>query len=251
MRLIDDTVGSGVGGRFGLFQGHRGVGEVGCWLIVALCLQMPLVLSTTVAHAEWYVIAQTGVVLPSSLSNVTISSPTLAGGVSDARVADVNLEKASPLYGAKIGYFFPGREWFGIETEAYSTLLHVTQQTVVGGVPGKVFADTMPGSHTHLTTWAVNAIVRSPSLVAELEPYGGIGPALFFSTTGQTYTNIGINLIAGARYFVTQKLAFFGEFKYNRSTIHFPGIEGDYSAQLFVFGISLHFDRPTSASRQN
>ena len=32
-----------------------------------------------------------------------------------------------------------------------ATQLNVTQQTVVGGVPGKVFADTIPGSHFQLT----------------------------------------------------------------------------------------------------
>ena len=224
--------------------------DVGRSVTVALCLQVLIVLATTAAHAEWYVAAQTGVVLPNSLSNVTVSSPTLAGGVTDARIADVNLKNGSPLYGARAGYFFPGREWFGLETEVYSTQLNITQQTVVGGVPGRVFADTMPGSHTQLTTWAVNAIVRSPSLVAELEPYGGIGPALFFSSNGDTHTNIGINLVAGARYFLTPTVALFGEFKYNRATIHFPGIQGDYSAQLFVFGLSLHFGRPLPSSRE-
>ena len=254
IRFVDypfERVECGEHRRIGFFPRDGGLADLGRWLTVALFLPSLFFVAPATAHAEWYVIAQSGVVMPNSLSNVTLNSSTLAGGVSEARIADVNLEKASLLYGAKIGYFFRGREWFGIETEAYSTQLHITQQTVVGGVPGKVFADTMPGSHTQLTTWAVNAIVRSPSLVAELEPYGGIGPAIFFSTNSQTHTNIGINLIAGARYFVTPNVALFGEFKYNRSTIHFPGLEGDYSAQLFVFGVSLHFDRPLSSSREN
>jgi hypothetical protein len=228
----------------------KGIWVRGC-VVGALCLYITTVPAKPSAQAEWYIIAETGVVLPGSLSNVTLSSPTLAGGVNEARVADVNLEKGSPLYGAKVGYFFPGREWFGIETEAYSTQLNVTQQTVVGGVPGKVFADTMPGSHFQLTTWAMNAIVRSPSLVVELEPYGGIGPALFFSTSETTFASIGINLIAGARYFVTPRMALFGEFKYNRATIHTESIKGDYSAQLFVFGISIHFDRSAHSSPVN
>lgn len=212
-------------------------------LTILLALSASMLLAACPARSEWYLIGQTGVVLPGSLSNVTISSPTLAGGVTDARVADLNLEKGSPFYGAKVGYFFPKREWFGIETEAYSTQLNITQQTVVGGVPGKVFADTLPGSRIQLTTWAVNAIVRSPSLVAELEPYGGIGPALYFSTNGETHTSVGVNLIAGARYFVTPGMALFGEFKYNRATIHSQNLEGEYSSQIFVFGISFHFDR--------
>ena len=200
------------------------------------------------AQGEWYVIGQTGVVMPGSLSNVTVSSPTLAGGVSEARVADLDLEKGQPFYGGKVGYFFPKREWFGLETEAYTTRLIIKQQTVVGGVPGKVFAETMPGSSIHLTTWAMNAIVRSPSLVAELEPYGGIGPALYFATHDETQISLGINLIAGARYFVTPEMALFGEFKYNRAMIRSQGLEGDYSAQLFAFGITMHFDRPVSSS---
>lgn len=193
-------------------------------------------------------VGQTGVILPGSLSNATVNSPTLAGGVTDARVADIDLEKASLFYGAKVGFFFPKREWFGLETEAFSSQLNIKQQTVVGGVPGTVFAETMPGSHMQLTTWAINAIVRSPSLVAELEPYGGIGPALFFSTSGDTNVSVGVNLIAGARYFVMPHLALFGEFKYNRATLRTESIQGDYSAQIFVFGLSLHFDRPLPAS---
>lgn len=220
-----------------------------CSVPAVLCLCVTGLLSVLPAHGEWYVVGQTGVILPGSLSNATVSSPTLAGGVSGARVADIDLEQASLFYGAKAGYFFPKREWFGVETEAYTAQLNITQQTVVGGVPGFVFAATMPGSHLQLTTWAINAIVRSPSLVAELEPYGGIGPALFFSTSGGvTNVSLGVNLIAGARYFVAPQIALFGEFKYNRATIRTPSIEGDYSAQIFVFGISVHFDRPLLTS---
>lgn len=202
------------------------------------------------AQGEWYVTGQTGVVLPDGLSNVTISSPTLAGGVNGARVADVNLQNTSLFYGAKVGYFLPKREWFGVETEAFTTQLNVKQQTVVGGVPGRNFAETLQGSHVQLTTWAINLIVRNPSLVAELEPYGGVGPAIFFtSTSNGTRANFGVNLIAGARYFVTPQMALFGEFKYDRGTIKFDGIEGKYSSQTFVFGISLHFDRPVNSAR--
>ena len=104
--------------------------------VILLFLSVSGFLTVLPAQGEWYVIGQTGVVLPGSLSNVTLSSPTLAGGVNQARVADIDLEKGSPLYGAKVGYFFAKREWFGIETEAFTTQLNIKQQTVVGGVPG-------------------------------------------------------------------------------------------------------------------
>ena len=211
--------------------------------ILPMLIYVSGLLTVLPAQGEWYVIGQTGVILPGSLSNVTVSSPTLAGGVTDARISDVDLEKGSPFYGAKVGYFFPKRDWFGLETEAFTTQLNIKQQTVVGGVPGRVFADTMPGSQVQLTTWAINAIVRSPSLVAELEPYGAIGPALFFTTNGATHASVGVNLIAGARYFVTPRMALFGEFKYDRATLQTETFKGEYSSQIFVFGISFHFDR--------
>jgi hypothetical protein len=171
--------------------------------------------------------------------NSAASSSTLAGGVNAARIGEVDLQKTSLLYGAKAGLFLPKRQWLGIETEAFRTQLNVKQQTVVGGVPGRVFADTLGGSHLQLTTWAINLIARNPSLAKEWEPYGGVGPAVFFSS----HTTLGLNLIAGARYFLTPRTAFFGEFKYDRATINVGGIEGRYSAQIFVFGISVHFDR--------
>jgi len=222
-----------------------------CSFATLLYLYVTGFLTVLPAQGEWYAAGQTGVVVPSSLSNVTVTSPTLAGGVTEARIADVDLQNGSPLFGAKVGYFFPKREWFGFETEAYTTQLNIKQQTVVGGVPGTVFAATLPGSDIHLTTWAINAIIRSPSLVAELEPYGGIGPALFFATNRTTSTSLGINLIAGARYFLTPRMALFGEFKFNRATIHSEGIDGQYSSQIFVFGISLHFDRPVGSSNHD
>ncbi len=218
-----------------------------CLLAALLYLFVSGYLVVLPAQGEWYVAGQAGVTLPGSLSNATVSSPTLAGGVTDARIADVDMEKGSPFYGARIGYFFHKREWFGLETEAFTSQLNIKQQTAVGGVPNRVFADTLPGSPVQLTTWAINAIVRSPSLVTELEPYGGIGPALFFSTTSKTHVSLGVNLIAGARYYVTPRTAVFGEFKYNRATMHTDHIRGEYSSQLFVFGISVHFDRPITS----
>ena len=37
--------------------------------------------------------------------------------------------------------------------------------------------------------------------------------------------------------------ALFGEFKFNRSTLRFSNIRGDYGAQTFVFGSCVHFDK--------
>ena len=34
--------------------------------------------------------------------------------------------------------------------------------------------------------------------------------------------------------------AFFGEFKFNRATIRFDDVRGNYDSQLFVFGLMWH-----------
>lgn len=200
--------------------------------------------AATPAQAEWYVGGEVGVSLPESLSNVKLTSPTLAGGVSDARVNDLDRD-TSPIWGGKIGYFSPDRTWLGMEVEAFTQRLQIKQQTVVGGVPGRTFAEVMPGSNVQLTTLAFNVIIREPSLEHKLEPYGGIGPALFITSAdfGIIRMSAGINLTAGANYFLDEHWSLFGEFKYNRAPIKFGGISGNYNAQIFTVGLAYHFDR--------
>jgi opacity protein-like surface antigen len=160
----------------------------------------------------------------------------------------------SGVYGAKAGYFAQARSWLGGETEVFLTQPNLSQQTVIGGVAGKSpFADTLPGARINLTTWALNIIVREPSLNENFQPYGGIGPALFFASSSSgssssTSINPGVNFIAGARYFLTPEWAVFGEFKYDLATLRFNGVKGDYAAQILVLGLSFHLSPPMSAT---
>jgi opacity protein-like surface antigen len=199
-------------------------------------------------HAEWYLAVQAGLPLPGSLSDAKLTSTTIGGGVNGARVADINYG-ISPTYGVKTGYFPPHRDWLGVEADLFTTQLNVKQQTVIGGIAGsagetgKVFADTLLGTQVQLTTVALNLIIREPSLHQRFQPYGGAGPALFpiTSSSGSTRFSFGLNLVAGARVFVTPQWALFGEFKYQNANIKFEGIEGNYRPQIFVFGVSYHF----------
>jgi opacity protein-like surface antigen len=201
-------------------------------------------LLTSKAQAEWYVGAYGGFADPGAFSNATFSSPTLGGGVNAARVLDLELDN-SGVFGAKVGYFFDTRPWLGLETEVYTLTPDVKQQTIVGGTPGKVFADALPATPLRLTPWVVNIIIRSPSMSDVFQPYGGMGYGLFFATSsqgGQSNTiNPGLNLFAGARYVLTSKWALFGEFKFNNSTIRFSDFKGDYDSKIFVFGVMWHF----------
>lgn len=187
--------------------------------------------------------------LPESISNAKLTSPTFAGGVSDARVNDLDRD-TSAVWGGKVGYFSPDRTWLGMEVEAFTQRLQIKQQTVVGGVPGRVFSEVMPGSNVQLTTLAFNIIIREPSLEHKLEPYGGIGPALFITSAdyGILRMSAGINLIAGANYFLDEHWSLFGEFKYDRAPIKFGGISGNYGAQIFTVGLTYHFKRPQPPS---
>ena len=44
------------------------------------------------AQAEWYVGAYGGLATPGAFSNATLSSPTLGGGVTEARINDLELK---------------------------------------------------------------------------------------------------------------------------------------------------------------
>lgn len=200
---------------------------------------------TTPAQAEWYVGAYGGITNPGAFSNVTMSSPTIGGGVTDARINDLEL-KTSLVGGVKAGYFFDSRPWLGLETDLYTLKPSVKQQVIVGGTTsGRVFADNLPGIPLRLTTWALNIIIRSPSMGDIFQPYGGMGLGLFLATSNDGISNShispGFQLVAGARILLSPKWALFGEFKFNRSTIRFSDIRGNYDSQIFAAGVMLQF----------
>jgi opacity protein-like surface antigen len=201
---------------------------------------------TTHAQAEWYVGAYGGLATPGAFSNATLSSATLGGGVTEARINDLEL-KTTLTGGIKAGYFFVTRPWLGIETDVYTLKPEVKQQVIVGGTSSRtVFADNLPAIPLRLTTWAFNVIIRSPSIGDILQPYGGMGYGLFFATSSKdgisnSHISPGFQLVAGARILVTPRWAIFGEFKFNRATIRFSEIRGNYDSQMFAAGVMMQF----------
>jgi opacity protein-like surface antigen len=132
--------------------------------------------------------------------------------------------------------FFAAHPWLGFETDVFTLKPDVKPQTIVGGTTsGRVFADNMQATPLRLTTWAANIIIRSPSMSEAFQPYGGMGYGLFFAASskgGDTNIHIssGFNLFAGTRYVLTPQWALFGEFKFNRSTLRFSEIRGNYES---------------------
>ena len=182
--------------------------------------------------------------------------------------------KNSGIYGAKMGYFFPNRlNWLGVEMEGFNTSPHL-KQSAIGA-----------GEHLRVTTAAVNLIARGKfacgprsdsdasgrtttetgtdrygrdyraDTFCPLQPYVGVGLGVFFarangglgSRSDSDNAVPGLNALAGVRYFVTEHVAVFGEYKYNRASFNFddlgPGatLKGDYSVSHVVGGLSFHF----------
>jgi hypothetical protein len=63
------------------------------WITYSLLLSVTMSgLLTTTVEAEWYVGGYGGISIPGSLSNVTVSDATLGGGVTNARINDLELK---------------------------------------------------------------------------------------------------------------------------------------------------------------
>ena len=187
--------------------------------------------------------------------------------------------KNSGVYGAKIGYFHPGRlNWLGLEVEGFNATPHIEQGA------------GLPGTHLRVTTLAFNVIARtkvgcrnrddlrrgdgrvatdgtvhdsvvrsdwSPldeNVRCPLQLYAGAGPGIFFAETsnqfGRSTDNgrVGLNALAGAKYFLTRNLAVYAEYKFNYAQFDFSqaqgttaGFTGDYKASHVVGGLAMHF----------
>ena len=162
--------------------------------------------------------------------------------------------KNSFLFGAKFGYYSNTERWFGVEAEVFNTNPHQKQQAQTGCTPSVCAAapDIISGEYIRVLTVAGNFMFRYPG--KRLQPYVGIGPALFMaklsdaaSSETQSATTVGLNTQLGLRYFMTRHVALFGEYKFNYARFNFSetanllGFSGTYTAHNFVVGIGYHF----------
>jgi opacity protein-like surface antigen len=86
-----------------------------------------------------------------------------------------------------------------------------------------------------------------------LQPYAGVGVGVFFADLASPFGSIespvpGLNVLAGVHYYFTQRVAVFGEYKYNRASFRLDniegtgaGIDGVYSVSHITAGLSLHW----------
>jgi hypothetical protein len=101
-----------------------------------------------------------------------------------------------------MGYFFPRREWLGIETEAYTTTPHLKSQVVQVTGPLGTQNIMIQGKHLRVTTLAFNLIARYPA--KRVRPYAGAGLGIFFlgvpGIEKDLDTAPGLNVFAGLRF---------------------------------------------------
>jgi hypothetical protein len=193
----------------------------------------------------------------------------------------------SVVYGMKVGYFHPGRlNWLGLEMEGFNTTPHLEQQGNLPGsylrvatLAFNVIARKKLGCresdrdhndrtrHTKTSDDKDDRYVKhdrhhyyddhSPldeNARCPLQVYAGAGPAIFFAETSNQFgrstdnAEVGVNALAGLRYFVHRNMAIFGEYKFNYAGFDFTqiqgttaGIQGNYKASHFVGGLAVHF----------
>ena len=210
------------------------------------CLTLP----SGPVQAEMYVAGQVGVTIPNDASN--IEGVDSAAGL---KLSDLSLHN-SVMYGAKLGYYFESMKWLGVETEVFNSTPHIKQQDVTVSGPGGSASGTLSGQDLRVLNWSpLTVVVRYQA--GQFEPYAGVGMGVYFSRihdgqSGESSsdTSVGLNTQLGARYLVTKNLSVFGEWKYNRAHFNFSestptaatgGFKGDYSANVFAFGVGYHF----------
>jgi opacity protein-like surface antigen len=194
-------------------------------VLVSLLLSWPLS-----GHAEPYA----GLFVGGAFSqNADLDSRLFAGEFRDVRL-DTSL-----VVGGKVGFFFEPPVLggnVGLELEVYHYRPDIDQQTVTFAVNGFSGPVQLRRSDVQVTPIALNALYRFPLMRSpefprgRLHPYGGVGLGAFIANLESRTTILDVNTkfddsdvqpgfqaIAGVRYFVTPRLALFGEYKYVRT----------------------------------
>jgi opacity protein-like surface antigen len=201
-----------------------------------------------------YMAGQMGVSIQNSFSNVEG-----VGGNAGLTTSDLSLQN-SVIYGAKLGYYFDSLKWqnfnLGVETEVFNSTPHLKQQDATVNFEGFSGTGNLTGQNVRVLNWApMSDVVRYQ--MGQFEPYAGVGMGVFFanlkdgaSGESSSSTAVGLNTQLGLRYLVTKNVSLFGEWKYNRASFNFSessptqatgGFKGDYSTNIFAFGVGYHF----------
>lgn len=196
-------------------------------------------------RTEVYIAGGAGITFPLDLRHVR-------GTGAEHGVSFENLDLANAgAFGGKIEYFFEdkGWEWIGVEVEGFISHPHVVRQTWSNPHASSLIAGT--GEHLRIVTTALNVLARYP--LGRLQPYAGIGLAMVSATVSGPSLAVsdsspGLNLLAGVKVLLTERIAVFCEGRYTYASFQFEdaglagaGVKGVYQAPGFIAGVAWHF----------
>lgn len=218
------------------------------WLLGILL--MGLCAGGSEAMAEWYVGGDIGGVFPSSLSNVEGTGTALGQSAAGTRFNDLKTSSGVSV-GLKTGYYSESTPWLGVEGNFQASYPKVKTQSFNGSGPALIVTGTVSEGTAKVYVPSLNLMVRYPG--ERFQPYAGVGPAVAIMKTfdnGSTSANLGVNIMAGLRFFMEKNLSLFTEYQYLRTTFDSDhalsstlGVKGDYSASHLLVGLAVHFDR--------
>lgn len=218
----------------------------GAYPVSTLILLWMLILPyCSTAQAEVYVAGQVAATIPEDLSEVQLTATRTGISTGPLMLAD------SVMYGGKLGYMFERPNWLGLEMEAYTTTPNLKAPTITVPTPLGSLTSQVRGAHVRVTTVAFNVLVQYPA--ERVRPYAGVGLGVFLAGIPVLDTSVGLNALAGLRVFLTERLALFAEYKYNRASLDIDfkisgvgnvTLKAIYMAHHLGGGISYHFAGP-------
>ncbi len=201
------------------------------------CLAIGLSSRPTAASAETYIGGQFGAVFPRDITSENIDNaccpPSKGAGID---------YKTSAAYGIKIGHYFNGLRFLGVELDYLHANPHLAQK---GSFAGEYF---------RVDSYTINVVLRYPG--EKFQPYFAVGPSLMYATASdstltresQRDRKVGINAELGTRYMLRKNVALFGEMRMQYARFHYPettsfnSYQASYAAPSVLFGIAFNVE---------
>jgi opacity protein-like surface antigen len=207
-------------------------------------------------HAEPYAALYAGIALTEP-ADLNTSLQITGSPVVNGRLLDLKFDPGA-VYGGKFGYFF-GKGIVGLEAEAYHFRAVLGEQNarfngVIGGTPSNDTLVRVQRADIDVTVAALNLLYRVPVFESpeyrygRLQPYVGGGAAIVIGELSTRTSPLDVNqdvhdrdiepglqLLVGARYFLTPNIGLFTEYRF----LHSQPLDFSFKAQGTIGGVPV------------